>query len=345
MTEQNDSQENKFKAYLSNKIPNAKALTITNFIRMTEGFSYETFLIDAQWTQDNNMISQGFAIRMVPEAGVVEPYDIKAHYKILKAVEDSPVPAPKPYWLEMDSHILGRPFFVMEKVEGEVPIPFGFKDHPIFRAPEKRLKMVRNLVQVLADYQAIDWRRCADFLRVPKEETDPARMEIARWEKNIEKFKIYPQPLLREVNIWIKRNMPRTPFFTLTHGDFRLGNFIWRDEKIVAFLDWEMPGIGDPMMDLAMICWKILRTDNPNLMCMLIEREELYRIYEELTGMKVDEERVYYWEAFVHYKAASVFISGVRAFSDGKNRDVRLISLQDSIHYACLKELSDLVNL
>lgn len=139
--------------------------------------------------------------------------------------------------------------------------------------------------------------------------------------------------------------MPRTPFFTLTYGDFRLGNFIWRDERIVAFLDWEMPGIGDPMMDLGWLCWKILRPDDPNLMCMLIEREELYRIYEELIGVKVDEERVYYWEVFTNYKMASINICAARAFSGGENRDVRLVYMIDFSHYFCLKELINLLNL
>ena len=263
----------------------------------------------------------------------------------MKFVEDTPVPAPKTYWLEKDNPILGRPFFVMEKVEGEVPIPWNFKDHPIFPYPEKRRQMAKNLIQVLADYQAIDWRKCSEFLPVPLEETDPARMEIARWERNIEHFKIVPQPLLREVSLWLKRNMPKTPFFTLTHGDFRLGNFIWRDDRIVAFLDWEMPGIGDPMMDLAWICWKLLRCDSPNLMCMLIEREEVYHIYEELRGTKVDEERIFYWEVLASYKLASVDISAARAFGEGKNRDVRIISMVESLHYECLKELSEMLNL
>ena len=139
--------------------------------------------------------------------------------------------------------------------------------------------------------------------------------------------------------------MPKTPFFTLTHGDFRLGNFIWRDDRIVAFLDWEMPGIGDPMMDLAWICWKLLRCDSPNLMCMLIEREEVYHIYEELRGTKVDEERIFYWEVLASYKLASVDISAARAFGEGKNRDVRIISMVESLHYECLKELSEMLNL
>lgn len=344
MDEQISRLENRFKAYLESKIPGAQALNLANFTRMTEGFSYETYLVDAQWIIGGEKVSQGFAIRRVPEAGAVEPYNIEAHYRILEVVENTPVPAPKPYWLEMDENILGRPFFVMEKVGGEVPIPWGFEDHEVFKDPERRLKMARNLIQVLADYQAIDWRStCTDFLPVPQKPTDPAEFELERWEKNIQKFKIYPQPLLKEVYFWLKENMPHTPVFTLTHGDFRLGNFLWRDEKIVAFLDWEMPGIGDPMADLAWIGLKILRSPNSNLMCMLIEREGLYRQYEELTGIKVDEERVFYWEVMAYFKLASVFISAIRAFSDGKNRDVRLVALQDSVHYACLKELTELL--
>jgi aminoglycoside phosphotransferase (APT) family kinase protein len=342
---QDSNLRERIKVYLEGKIPEAQDITITNFIRMTEGFSYETYLIDIQWKVDNNIRNQGLVIRKVPEAGVVEPYNIEAHYKILKVVEDTPVPAPKAYWLETDEGILGRPFFVMEKVEGEVPIPWGFENHEVFQNPEKRWKMARNLIQVLADYQAIDWRaNCTDFLPVPQKDTDPAEFELERWERNIQKFKLYPQPLLREVYFWLKKNMPSTPKFTLTHGDFRLGNFIWREDKIVAFLDWEMPGIGDPMADLAWICLKLFRSPDSKLMCMLIEREDLYRLYEELTGNRVDEERVFYWEVMAYFKLASIFISGVRAFSDHRNRDVRLITLQDAAHYACLKELTDLLN-
>ena len=120
MIDQNDAMEEKFRVYLSTKIPGSKDLVITNFVRLTEGFSYETYLVDVEWIEDNNKTSQGLVIRMVPEAGVEEPYNVEAHYEILKLIEDTPVPAPKAYWLETDSHVLGRPFCVMEKIEGEV---------------------------------------------------------------------------------------------------------------------------------------------------------------------------------------------------------------------------------
>ena len=42
------------------------------------------------------------------------------------------------------------------------------------------------------------------------------------------------------------RNAP-----VLLHGDFWPGNMLWRDDRLVGVIDWEEPGMGDPLADLA----------------------------------------------------------------------------------------------
>jgi aminoglycoside phosphotransferase (APT) family kinase protein len=37
----------------------------------------------------------------------------------------------------------------------------------------------------------------------------------------------------------------------LLHGDFWPGNTLWRDDTLVAVIDWEDAGLGDPLADLA----------------------------------------------------------------------------------------------
>jgi len=37
----------------------------------------------------------------------------------------------------------------------------------------------------------------------------------------------------------------------LLHGDFWPGNILWADDKIVAPIDWEDAGLGDPLLDIA----------------------------------------------------------------------------------------------
>lgn len=43
----------------------------------------------------------------------------------------------------------------------------------------------------------------------------------------------------------------REPGRTLLHGDFWPGNTVWRDDQMVAVIDWEDAAIGDPLADLA----------------------------------------------------------------------------------------------
>jgi aminoglycoside phosphotransferase (APT) family kinase protein len=37
----------------------------------------------------------------------------------------------------------------------------------------------------------------------------------------------------------------------LLHGDYHPGNTLWRGDRLVAVVDWEVPGIGDPAFDVA----------------------------------------------------------------------------------------------
>lgn len=36
----------------------------------------------------------------------------------------------------------------------------------------------------------------------------------------------------------------------LVHGDYRAGNTLWKNEKLVAIVDWEEPRIGEPTFDI-----------------------------------------------------------------------------------------------
>ena len=51
---------------------------------------------------------------------LLEPYDLERQFDILRALETTPVRAPRALWLEDTGDVLGRPFFVMERVAGDV---------------------------------------------------------------------------------------------------------------------------------------------------------------------------------------------------------------------------------
>jgi len=144
--------------------------------------------------------------------------------------------------------------------------------------------------------------------------------EIDKWEKVIDKHKLEPQPILTEALLWLKRNKPETERITLVHGDFKQDNFLFEGEKITAFLDWEMTHLGDSMEDLGWACVGWYRQDTP-LICGLLERQEFFRSYEELSGIKVDEQKVFFYEVLGNVKMAAICLTGARSFNDEKNRD------------------------
>ena len=58
-------------------------------------------------------------LRPKPPA-LLEPYDLARQFTILRALEPTAVRVPRALWLEDTGDVLGRPFFVMERVGGDV---------------------------------------------------------------------------------------------------------------------------------------------------------------------------------------------------------------------------------
>jgi aminoglycoside phosphotransferase (APT) family kinase protein len=56
---------------------------------------------------------------------------------------------------------------------------------------------------------------------------------------------------------WLKKHQPVAARVSVIHGDFRLGNFMWDDNGIVAMLDWEQCHVGDPLEEIAFMYWPL----------------------------------------------------------------------------------------
>lgn len=177
----------KLEQYLKTVMPQAQDISITEFTKMPEGYSYETYIFRIEGREKGQLFTRNLVMRMEPEAGVVEPYDIRPQYYAIKALGDTPVPVPKVYRLELDKTVLGRPFFIMEKVDGEVPIPWGFYEHEVYKDPIKRKGMGKDLIEVLAHIHMVDWKALGldKHLECSGPGTDAARREIERWEGKI----------------------------------------------------------------------------------------------------------------------------------------------------------------
>jgi len=313
--------EDKIRDYLKSRMPEAEALSVTGVAKIMGGESRETVSFEAQWTEEGRQIARSLIIRMDPVASLLES-NRDMEYGVLAGLESTPVLVPKVYWLEDDEKWLGRPFFIMEKLPGTTtPNRLG-----LFAPenPELRAKIAKQWVGILAHIHTVDWKGLGlSFLGVPRAGTDCARREIDKWEQAINKHKLEPQPMLTEALLWLKNNKPEAERISLVHGDYKQDNILYENDKIAAILDWEMSHLGDPMEDLGWACMGFYR-QGTDLICGLLEREEFYRLYQESSGIKVDERRVFFYEVLASVKMAAIILTGVRSFSDERSRNLTL---------------------
>jgi aminoglycoside phosphotransferase (APT) family kinase protein len=282
--------------WLAARRPGAAGLRLSLPVTPKVGFSNETFLCDAEWTEGRVARRESLVVRLAPQDFHVFPaYDLERQFRIMQRLAESDVPVPRVLAWEPDPGVLGSPFYVMERIAGEVP-----SEVPCYHAagfcleatPERRARVWWSGVDALARVHRADWRALGlDFLGVPGEGTDPLDRQLAHYADYLEWVRQgSPQPVLEAALAWLRahRYVPRR--VRLCWGDSRLPNLIFRDDAVAGVLDWEMAFLGDPEADLGW--WLFLDW----------AQSEGYGI-PRLPGFPGAEETVRRWEALTGWPA------------------------------------------
>jgi aminoglycoside phosphotransferase (APT) family kinase protein len=223
------------------------------------GMSSETVLFDIS----AGGVTSHCVARIEPETGAVPvfpTYDLPKQFRVMQLVATAtPVPVPRPLWLEPNSKPVGSPFFVMERVDGRVPpdlMPYTFGDNWLFDASRKNQEILQQTsIQTLADLHALDGEDPAlAFLALDRPEATALGRHLGATAAYYDWVVTDgPRiPVLERCLAWLSDNLPDDegpP--VLSWGDSRLGNMLYRDFAPVAVLDWEMVGVAPREVDLA----------------------------------------------------------------------------------------------
>lgn len=304
--------------------------TVDDLKRHAEGFSWETYTATAICRRAEHGVEQrGVAVRREPEDGLLAPYDAAQQYTIHATVQDaSDVPMPELIGLETDPDALGRPFYVMERVEGHVPVQWKPDDPIAFPTDAARQALGREFVDVLAQIHAIDWRNTAlvEVLEAPEDAQAAAHAQLDLWEQRYERDVLVEVPLLRQAVAWARANVRTSGEVALVHGDYRLGNFMISQGRIVAVFDWELAHLSDPVEDIAYSGLRLFRGRSPRF-SHLLEPDDFLRRYRDRSGLTVDAQVLRFWTVVGLIKAAIPHITAARAFEDGRADDLRLAAM------------------
>jgi aminoglycoside phosphotransferase (APT) family kinase protein len=325
----NESFEARLERFLLARLPQARSVKLVSLERSTEGFSQETFSFAVEIEESGGVASRrAFVAKRAPAAGLLEPYDLEPEFRVLNELSDDPLPSPPTPWFETDPAVLERPFYVMERLPGEVPIPAPKPDGSGPLDPATRAALTPQVVAALARLHAIDWRaRGLAFLGAPRKGNEAALRELTRWQARIEAARLPVPAVMQEALGWLCRHAPATDDTTLVHGDFRLGNWLLEETsggtRLSGVLDWEMVHLGDPLEDVAWCTSLLWRAGSP-LASGLVPPAEFCALYAQASGRAVDPERLRFYELLSLVKMSAIMLTGIRAFRDGRTADLRM---------------------
>ncbi len=219
--------QSQLERFLAGRLPDADGVRVLALERNMEGFSQECFSFDAEIRRGERRELRSYVLKREPLTGLLEPYDLEPEFKVLHALSDQALLSPPTPWFSDDPALLERPFYVMEKLPGEVPLPVEGPDGDGPFSEGQRRALAPQVAQALAKLHAVGWREHGlGFLGAPEPGRAAAERELARWEERIERAGFPMAPVLAESLAWLRANVPATDEITLVHGDYRLGNFL-----------------------------------------------------------------------------------------------------------------------
>jgi aminoglycoside phosphotransferase (APT) family kinase protein/putative sterol carrier protein len=312
-------------AWLEKKLPAAKNVSISEPETPGMGLSSETYLFDMNWEESGKEKSKGVVLRAAPRGqGVFPEYELGYQFRIMQILEGTNVPVAKMLWLEEAPSVIGAPFFLMEKLDGDVP-----QDYPSYHGsgmyfeatPEQRTKMWWGTLQAIVDIHKLDWKALGlSFVGVPRNHADAVDRQLAYWERFLNWIKDASEeshPIMEAALAWLKENRCEPQRLTLCWGDARIGNTLYSrpDRDVLAVMDWEMAFIGDPAADLAWVfTLDKQHSDGYGLPRLegTPEAEEVVQRYEDLTGWKV--ENLFFNEVLATVRYGLTVISVLKKF-------------------------------
>ncbi len=295
-----------------------------------EGHSNVTYLIERDGGE--------YVLRRPPRPPLPpSAHDVLREARLLGALRDTPARVPAVLAVGSDEHVIGAPFYVMERVDGDVIVS---SMPPALDDPEQRARTAQELIDSLVEIHAVDWRAVGlgDFGKPTGYLERQLRRFLGLWEIN----KTREIPAVEGVASWLKENLPESGPATIVHGDYRLGNTLFAPgapARLAAVLDWEMATIGDPLADLGYLCMMWTEAGDPtggmrdSLGAVTRKpgfptRAELIAAYEERSGRSMSDIRWYttlaLWKSVVfmegNYKRAVAGTTDdpyLKAFGEG----------------------------
>jgi aminoglycoside phosphotransferase (APT) family kinase protein len=264
-------------------------------------------------------------------------HDVLREARLLRALRTTAARVPEVLAVCEDESVIGAPFYVMERLYGEVittEVPAALD------TPAERRRIGEELIDALVEVHAVDWRACG--LESFGKPTGYLERQVRRFGGLWEHARTRDVPAVERVGAWLAQNVPDSGPATVVHGDYRLGNTMYAPgapARLIAIFDWEMATIGDPLADVGYLCATWTEAGDPDVGRFHVgrvsraagfpTRGELIARYEERSARAVAD--LHWYTALALWKSVVFMEGNYRRAIEGRTDDPYLRSFGEGV--------------
>lgn len=203
--------------------------------------------------------SNVYVLRRQPPGKLLKSaHAVDREYRVLRALENSPVPVARALHLCEDRDVIGSMFYVMEFCDGRI---FWDAALPELEKPERGL-VYDEMIRILAELHKVDYEAAGlgDFGKPG----NYFERQYERWTSQYRASELRRIDHMESLMGWLGQNLPDDDGrVSLVHGDYRLDNMIFSHDapRAIAVLDWELSTLGHPFADVGYLCMQLRMPD------------------------------------------------------------------------------------
>ncbi len=257
--------------------------------------------------------------------------DVLRQVSVLNALDETDVPHCPVLWSGDEPEWFGRPYFIVERIEGDV-----FRGEYLEKFNEGQIHSVaRQAMTAIAGVHKVDKAKC-DYLG----DFWGFEFDVTRWDRFYDRaedqHRLALQPRVRQL---LLDQIPADSNIGIYHGDYQWGNMmVSEDAKLGAIIDWELCGVGATLNDVGWICaFRDPTAWAPGRVSTVIpEADDLEAMYREAWGS--DPGNIRWFKALAVYKFSIITGFNLMLHRRGKRVDPlwedNAISMDPNMEYA-----------
>ncbi|MBN1642063.1 MAG: phosphotransferase family protein [Anaerolineae bacterium] len=262
---------------LAQLYPSEEHVRILDLTRISDGWETEVYAFAVERERCGGRARETEILRLYPGADAHDKSGREFH--AMAKLHQMGYPVPQVLHLEQDSALLGMPFVIMERIDGE---PLGVVADRA-SLPEKRALLTR-FCHMFADLHALDWRPFAPDVSLYEAlgASGILRRQLAQWHAFTHALQNHT---FDPVFAWLEERVAsiRCGSPAVIHMDYHPRNVLLAEDGAAYVIDWTNVDVLDHRLDLA---WTLLLTSaygHPEM------REIVLDAYQRVAGHEVEQ--------------------------------------------------------